>query len=53
LHSIGFGIDTYPFEEYGFTDSPEPDHEDALGRVTNPNPLQRDPDDSAQLVSAS
>jgi hypothetical protein len=53
VHSVGFGIDTYPFKEYGFTDSPQPHHEDTLGRVADPNPLQRDPDDSAQLVSAS
>ncbi|WP_211309591.1 hypothetical protein [Thauera aromatica] len=44
---------TYPFEEHGFTDDSETDHEDALGRITDPDPLQRDADDSAQLVSAS
>jgi hypothetical protein len=53
LHSVGLGIDTYPFEEYGFTDSPEPHQENTFSRIADPNPLQRDADDSAQLVSAS
>ena len=53
VHSVSFGVDAYALEEYGLADSPEPDHEYTLGRVADADPLQRDPDDAAQLVSAS
>jgi hypothetical protein len=40
-------------EQDGFPNSAETDHEDALGRTTRPDPLDRDANLLAKSVSAS
>jgi hypothetical protein len=53
LDACGLGIITHAIEQDRLSDASKPDHQNALGRVTQPYPFKRDSDRFAQFVAAS